>query len=77
MMKGIRGLLEKDFRLFFDRVVIFFGVSVCSIVFYTYRKKAAAFIAICISHLFWRYIQVIRSVMMKMAMVTHIYFLYP
>ena len=48
MMKGIRGLLEKDFRLFFDRVVIFFGVSVCSIVFILTGKKAAAFITMYI-----------------------------
>ena len=63
MMKGIRGLLEKDFRLFFRQGGNLFLVLV--------------FVALqCISHLFWRYIQVIRSVMMKMAMVTHIYFLY-
>ena len=44
MMKGIRGLLEKDFRLFFRQGGnLFLGVSVCSIVFYTYRKNGSCF----------------------------------
>ena len=44
MMKGIRGLLEKDFRLFFRQGGnLFFGVSVFSIVFYTNRKKGRCF----------------------------------
>ena len=51
MMKGIRGLLEKDFDCFSDRVVIFLKISVCSIVFYTYRKRQR-FSLQCISHLF-------------------------
>ena len=77
MMKGIRGLLEKDFRLFFRQGGnLFFGVSVCSIVFLYLREKRQLLLLQCISHLFWRYIQVIRSVMMKMTMATHIYFLY-
>ena len=53
MMKGIRGLLEKDFRLFF-------------------RQGGNLFLVLVFVALFF-----IRSVMMKMAMVTHIYFLYP
>ena len=48
MMKGIRGLLEKDFRLFFRQGGNLFLVLVfVVIVFYTYGKKSgAAFIAI-------------------------------
>ena len=77
MMKGIRGLLEKDFRLFFRQGGNLFLVLVFVALFFILTgKTAAAFIAMYIP-LFWRYIQVIRSVMMKMAMVTHIYFLYP
>lgn len=77
MMKGIRGLLEKDFRLFFRQGGNLFLVLVFVALFFILTgKKAAAFIAMYIPSV-WRYIQVIRSVMMKMAMVTHIYFLYP
>ena len=32
-MKGIRGLLEKDFRLFFRQGGNLFGVSVCGVIF--------------------------------------------
>ena len=76
MMKGIRGLLEKDFRLFFRQGGNLFLVLVFVALFFILTGKRQLLLLQCISHLFWRYIQVIRSVMMKMAMATHIYFLY-
>ena len=73
MMKGIRGLLEKDFRLFFRQGGNLFLVLVFVALFFILTgKKAAAFIAMYIPS-----IQVIRLVMMKTNMATHIYFLYP
>lgn len=76
MMKGIRGLWKRIFDCFFDRVVIFLVLVFVALFLYLQEKRQLLSLQ-CISHLFWRYIQVIRSVMMKMAMVTHIYFLYP
>ena len=43
-MKGIRGLLEKDFRLFFSaRWQSFLCVSVCGVIFYADGKEDSYF----------------------------------
>ena len=48
-MKGIRGLLEKDFRLFFRQGSSHFsGISVCSTIFILTGKTGVTFIAIYI-----------------------------
>ena len=78
MMKGIRGLLEKDFRLFLRQGGnLFLVLAVVAIFFHTHGKNWELTSLQCIFHLLWQYIQVIRSVTMKMVMDTHICFLYP
>ena len=77
MMKGIRGLLEKDFRLFLRQGGNLFLVLAVVAIFLYSREKWKLTSLQCIFHLLWQYIQVIRSVTMKMVMDTHICFLYP
>lgn len=75
-MKGIRGLLEKDFRLFFRQGSNLFLMLAFMALFFILTGKTGATLLQCIFHPLWQYIQGIRSVMMKMNMATRIYFLY-
>ena len=75
-MKGIRGLLEKDFRLFFRQGSNSFLVLALVTLFFILTGKREFPSLQCIFHPLWRYIRGIRLVMMKMSMATHIYFLY-
>lgn len=75
-MKGIRGLLEKDFRLFFRQGSnLFLMLAFMALFFILTGKTGATFIAMYIPSVMAVY-SGIRSVMMKMNMATRIYFLY-
>ena len=76
-MKGIRGLLEKDFRLFLRQGGNLFMVLAVVAIFFILTGKWELTSLQCIFHLLWQYIQVIRLATMKMVMDTHICFLYP